>query len=279
MFTKLIDLYDYYKIDRNGANGGILTVYERAASKEIKKRIRPAMLIMPGGGYEMISEREAEPIALKYLGEGFSSFVLSYSLKTKYPAPLIEAMLAVAYIRDNAEIFDIDKNKVCAIGFSAGGHLAGLLATLYPKEAEFVKMPYVHVAVNAVILAYSDVSFTEYYHEGTRYGITGGDESLYRYLSVEKRVDENTAPAFIWQTFEDGCVPVENALILANAYKEFKVPFSLHIFEKGGHGLSTADKETCDLRVGQEYVKSVAKWFDLSIDWLKSKGFEAKTSE
>lgn len=88
-----VDLYERYGIPRNGASGGFLTAFIRTESAEIKKRIRPSVLIIPGGGYEVLSDREAEPIAIKFMNSGFCAFVLSYSLRTKYLAPLIEAML------------------------------------------------------------------------------------------------------------------------------------------------------------------------------------------
>lgn len=279
MFSETIDLYDFFKRERGLATGGQLKVYARTDSREIKKRIRPAVLIIPGGGYGILSDREAEPVALRYLNGGFCPFVLTYSLKTKYPAPLTEAMLAMAYIRGNTEKYGIDKQKVCATGFSAGGHLAGLLATVKEDEAELIGQTPDRIRPDGVILAYPVVTMGEYTHCDTRRNITGGEETLYCKLSVEKRVDKNSSPAFIWHTFEDDCVPVENSLTLANAYRRANAPFALHIFERGGHGLSLADDETCDLKAGQEYIKSVSKWFDLSLDWLKSRGFEVKTSE
>ncbi len=112
MICEKIDLYEYFKVERKGATGGYLTVYARTESKELKKRMRSAMLVIPGGGYWFLSDREGEPIALKYLDNGFCAFVLSYSLKTAYPTPLIEAMLAVKYIRENAVKYSLDKDKI-----------------------------------------------------------------------------------------------------------------------------------------------------------------------
>lgn len=271
MVYKVIDLYDCYKIDRRGANGGYLTMYARTESTELKKRVRPAMLVIPGGGYNMIADREGEPVALKYLDCGFVSFVLRYSVKTKYPIPLIEAMLAAAYIRDNAERYCVDKNELCAIGFSAGGHLAGLLATVKDEEAALAGKTAEQVKPDAVIMSYPVVTMGEFTHSDTRRNITGGAALLYDKLSVEKRIDGNAVPAFIWHTCGDDCVPVENSLMLAEAYRKVGVPFALHVFEHGWHGLSLADKETCDFTEAQKYLCGVGKWFALSLDWLKAK--------
>lgn len=269
MLTEKIDLYDFYKIQRNGARGGFLTVYARTESAETKRRVRPAMLIMAGGGYNMLSDRESEPIALKYLSAGFASFVLSYSVKTAYPAPLTEAMLAVRYIRENSAKYSVHKNKVCVIGFSAGGHLAGLLATAKGEEVALSGCDAEQVRPDAVIFSYPVVTMGDKTHCDTHRNVTGGDSSLNDKLSVEKRVDGNAVPAFMWHTFEDDCVPVENSLMLAGAYSLAGVPFSLHIFEKGGHGLSTADEETCDL-----FPCQVSEWFKLSVEWLAVRGIK-----
>ena len=274
MNIETIDLYKYFGKVRGNANGGYLTVYARTESNGIKTRIRPAMLVIPGGGYSMVSDREGEPVALKYIDSGFVSFVLSYSVQTPYPTPLVEAMLAVMYIRDNAEKYSVDKNKVCAIGFSAGGHLAGLLSTVKSREAHIINKSIKDIMPNGAVLCYPVVTMGAFAEKGTRKVITGEDASLYEELSVEKRVDDNSAPAFIWHTFEDNCVPVENSLMLAQAYRNNKAPFAMHIFEHGGHGLSLADEEVCDFTEDQQNLYKVGKWFDLSVDWLRAKGFE-----
>ncbi len=277
MKIKEVDLYEFFKIERKGASGGYVTVYARDESKEIKKRLRPAVLIFPGGGYGSLSDREAEPVALKFLANGFVAFVLSYSVKTKYPVPLIEAMLAMTYIRSQVNKYSINAEHICCIGFSAGGHLAGLLGSLTREEAELIDKDVNKVKPNALILSYPVVTMGEHTHFDSRAVITGGDESLYAKLSVDKRITADSAPALIWHTYEDDCVPVENSLSLVAAYRENKVPFALHIFEYGGHGLSTADDETCDFTIEQQHLYGVGKWFDLAIDWLKVRGFKIET--
>lgn len=273
MTVHTIDLYKHFNVPRVDANGGYLTVYARAESKELNPRIRSAMLVIPGGGYSILSDRESEPIALRYLNKGFVSFVLSYSVNAKYPTPLIEAMLAVRYIRENADKYSIDKNKICAIGFSAGGHLAGLLATVKQTEADMVNVTVSDVKPNAAILSYPVITLGEHTHEVTRDTIIGKDKTLTGKLSVEKRIDINSSPLFIWHSCEDDCVPVENSLLLVNACRKNGVTFALHIFEHGGHGLALCDGETNDFTAEQQHLYNVGKWFELSIDWLNSHGF------
>ncbi len=277
MVYKKIDLYEYFNIDRCGATGGTLTVFQRMQSIEMKHKLRPAMLILPGGGYGFLSEREGEPIALAYLDKGYTTFVLEYSIFTAYPTPLNEALMAMAYIKENAEEYHVDKNHVGIIGFSAGGHLSGLTITATDEEKAFLNgRP---CTPDAAILSYPVVTLGVLTHGGSRDVITDNGRIAYDKLSVEKRVTVNTTPAFIWATLEDDCVPVENSLMLANAYKKVGVPFSIHIFEKGWHGLSLSNIEVNDDNPWDRDLSCVGKWLDLSLDWLKSRGFMIKIEE
>lgn len=151
------------------------------------------------------------------------------------------------------------------------------MGSLTREEAELIDKDVNKVKPNALILSYPVVTMGEHTHFDSRAVITGGDESLYAKLSVDKRITADSAPALIWHTYEDDCVPVENSLSLVAAYRENKVPFALHIFEYGGHGLSTADDETCDFTIEQQHLYGVGKWFDLAIDWLKVRGFKIET--
>lgn len=276
MITERIDLYDYFNMPRKNVTGGYLEVYVRTPSKEINRKSRPAILIFPGGGYEFLSDREGEPVALAFLSKGYSAFVLNYSLNTSYPIPLNEAFMAVAYIRENAERYCVNPDKIAAIGFSAGGHLAGLLATATAEEVKSVPICPT-VLPNAVILSYPVVTMGEYTHECSRRVISDRAKISYEMLSVEKRVTKDSIPAFIWHTVEDNCVPLENSLMLAEAYRRAGVPFSMIVFEKGWHGMSLCNEETdnrdeCDLK-----NSFIGKWFELAIDWLSSRNFSMIT--
>lgn len=272
MIAEQIDLYEYFKAERKGAAGGFLTVYARTPSREISPKSRPAILVIPGGGYELLSDREGEPVALAFLAEGYAAFVLSYSLKTPYPAPLFEAFMAVAYIRENAEKYCVNRENVAAIGFSAGGHLAGLLATATAKEIG--SLPFkTSVLPDAAILSYPVVTMGELTHGGSRAVITDGGKIPYGSLSVEKRVAKNSVPAFIWHTAEDTCVPLENSLMLAQAYRSAGAPFGMVVFEKGWHGLSLCSAETDDRNENDLKVSAAGKWFSLALDWLSARGF------
>lgn len=274
MILETIDLYNYNGLQNNLPNGGKLNVYCRSASPEMSNKLRPAVLIFPGGGYGFLSDRENEPIVLEFVRAGYCAFVLSYSIHTPYPDPLNQALMAVGYIKQNAQKYGVDANKIVAIGFSAGGHLAALLATATKQEVDSVPNG---AKPNAVVLSYPVITMGEFTNEGTKNVITDNGKINPDSLSVENRVDCNSVPAFIWHTFEDDCVPIENSLLLASAYRKANVPFALHIFEKGCHGLSICNGEVnAQLPIDLQY-NHVSKWFDLALDWLHSRGFALKT--
>lgn len=272
MIYEKIDLYKYFGIKRKSGAVGYLTAYVPDNKECSENRKRPAMLVIPGGGYIYVSARESEPIAMRFNSLGYSAFVLDYSVKPLYfPTQLIEACMAMAYIRQNAKKYAVDVEHVCAVGFSAGGHLTGMLATLYSddtvknalKDAADLTRP------DAVILSYPVITGSlKYRNEVTMTAISAGKKNLIQKLSLEKLVNENSSPAFIWHTMNDDVVPVQNSLLMASAYAEHGVPFELHIFEKGIHGLSVATQETTHVN------KNAAVWIDLANNWLESRGFK-----
>jgi acetyl esterase/lipase len=236
-----------------------------------KNRIRPAMLVIPGGGYSHVSEREKDCIAFYYLNKGYNTFTINYSVNPiGFPHQLIEALMAVAYIRENAEELGVNKEQVAAVGFSAGGHLCGSIATLYdaPEVKNALKNVSVNLRPDAVILAYPVVTALVETHRGSFDVLCKGDKELEKRLSIETQVTQNTQPAFIWTTLNDGCVPSINSFEVALAYKKQGVPFEFHMFENGSHGLSLGTKETIFVN------ESIQPWLDLSITWLKGRGFD-----
>ncbi len=266
-----IDLYEYFNIARPESAAGYLTAYLLDEHDGHERRFRPAMLVIPGGGYAWLSDREREPIALKFLERGFNAFTLKYSVyPVSYPYQLIEGAMAIAYIRENYIDLGVDKEHVAAIGFSAGGHLCGMLATLTGEQVvkDALKDRFDICTPNAVVLSYPVICADEKIaHNGSMEKISGGDNDLRAKLSLESRVSSSSVPAFIWATVNDEGVPSENSLNMAFAYKRANVPFEFHLFEDGRHGLACCDEETF-------YVNNEAKeWIKLSINWLKKRGF------
>lgn len=272
-----VDLYEYFGFKKPIGASGKLSVCLHGVSNEInEKRKHPAMIVIPGGAYAYCSEREGEPVAIKFFSDGFNTFILNYSVEpNKYPTALIEAAMAAIYVRKNADELHVDGEKLAAIGFSAGGHLCGCLGILadenllniFGDDKKFIRP-------NAIILAYSVISSYRKPHEGSFLNLCGDNNELKKYLALEDRVDINSSPAFIFHTYGDDCVPVKNSLVLAAAYEEAGVPFDLHIFEKGRHGLSV-NNELCDSvtvlsqkRVSEDYKL----WQPMATKWLKERG-------
>ena len=162
MIVKTIDLYEYFGIKRKGNEAGFLTTYlPYQAEDHYPNRLRPAMLVIGGGGYAYVSGREKECEAVAFLANGFAAFTLDYSCApTRFPAQLLEGAMAMAYIRENADNLHVLKDKIAAIGFSAGGHLTGMLATLFNAEevVSVLKDKADLVRPDAVILSYPVIS-------------------------------------------------------------------------------------------------------------------------
>ncbi len=213
---------------------------------------RPAMIVVPGGGYQMVSPSEGELVAKKFYNEGYNTFVITYTtnLLAQNPLklqPLKDLSKAVMFLRKNAEVFKIIPNKIAICGFSAGGHLSASLAVHYDAKELKIGGEYENISnrPDAVILSYPVISSNSYVHKGSFSALLGENrtnEEL-EYMSVEKHVSQDTPPTFLWHTATDQPVPVENSYLFANACKEQRVPFELHVFGNGGHGLSLANED------------------------------------
>ena len=233
----------------------------------VGKKTRPAVLVCPGGGYEGCSAIEGEPVALRFVAEGYNAFVLNYAIapKNHYPEPQKNASDAISFIRKNADKFDIDPERIVVVGFSAGAHLAASVATMWDEEP--IKTPDGSNRPNAAILCYPVISYKRSSHKASFENLCGDNIELCEKLSLEERVSDKTPPCFIWHTFSDGVVPVENSLLFGLALKKAKIPFEMHIFPDGPHGLSLATEETACNEV--HINKRAQEWVGLSVKWLK----------
>ena len=271
MFYEKFQLWDKYP-------EATLTAY--VCDKYPKHDPRPAVIVCPGGGYGKLSPREAEPIVSYFFGKGMNCYLLHYSIEenAKDHAPLIQAALAIKTVRERAETDNTNPQKIYILGFSAGGHLAA-------SAGVFWNLPVVRDAVgvtdgtspeginrpDGMILCYPVITMGEFTHKGTAQRVSGHEiltEEDVLHFSIEKNVDATTPPAFIWHTFTDATVPVQNAIMLTAALAEAKVPFECHIFPEGPHGLALCNEETseCTQRL---IVPHAECWADLAVKWIR----------
>ncbi len=232
---------------------------------------RPCMVVCPGGGYGMVSQREAEPIALHLLPEGFNVFVLTYSVAPhRFPTQLVQVAAVMELIYENAEKWNCDTGRIAIMGFSAGGHLAAHYSVCYDCEAVRRVFPN-SKPVNASVLCYPVITADPAGgHLGSFDNLLGhqpGTEEEMNFFSCDKQVSAKTPPAFLWHTAADDCVPVNNSLLYAQALAKHSIPFALHIYPQGQHGLSTADEQTCDAL--PQDVAHAKTWLTEMKIWLK----------
>ena len=273
MEVNKIHLKDYFSfLGENGCDP-TLTTYIQYNMTEMKQenRKRPTLLICPGGGYGMCSQREAEPIAMAFLPLGMNAFVLDYSVApNKFPTQITEVAAAMELLYQKQDEWHVDTEKITIIGFSAGGHLAAHYSTSFdiPEVREVFPES---KAVNGSILSYPVITAEEgLCHQGSFKNLTGEyplSEENYKRFSLENCVSEKTPPAFIWHTAADNCVPVESALRYAAAMSKHKRPYELHIYPYGGHGGSTFDLQT--LNTVNDIAKYNSRWVQEAGEWLE----------
>jgi len=262
MITKSIDIWGdiEYKYKRDG----FIPTLDSYILKGDRKR--PAIIVCPGGGYTHLSEREGEAIAIQYNAMGYHAFVLNYSvIPRKHPQPLLDLSRSICLLRENAESFNIDSDSIAVIGFSAGGHLAACMGAHWNKPY-LLKQEGITKGLNkpnALILCYAFITEKgipiDYFK---RILEEDAPKSAYDEMSIENNITEDMPPCFIWHTLTDEKVPVENCLLLANALRQKNVPFELHIYPEGPHGMALATPETGKLQ------KGVESWMELCKTWL-----------
>jgi acetyl esterase/lipase len=226
---------------------------------------RSAMIVCPGGGYARRAPHEGAPVAEWLASRGHAAFVLDYRVAPyRHPWPLADALRAIRLVRAHAEEWQVDPKRVGILGFSAGGHVACSAATLFDRvqiaeddlAAKFSARP------DAVVGCYPVISFGAFAHEGCRNNLLGpdADPAAEAMLSLENSVSERTPPAFIWHSFDDPAVPVENALLFAEALSTVGVPVELHIFARaGGHGIGMGTDDN-----------PASAWTSLCARWLET---------
>ena len=208
------------------------------------------------------------PAAKNCSATGFNVFILKYSIgeNAKNFTPLIQLASTIAHIRYHSEEYCTEPHMIAVCGFSAGGHLAASSGTLFNEPRFLEKYAGSNdIRPDAMILSYPVITSDEFAHVGSIENVSadknGGD--TYNWFGLDQRVDAQTPPTFLWHTAEDEVVPVENSLKMALALSGAGVPFEMHIFPFGGHGMSV-----CNRTVGR-ISEHNAQWVDLCINWLR----------
>ena len=230
-------------INLNPGRNVTLTAYIQEVGGEYQFAKRPAILVLPGGGYAMCSDREADPVALAYMKAGYQAFILRYSTgKNKtWPNPLEDYEQAMALLQERAEEWHLDSSRVAAVGFSAGGHLCACAATIARHKPA------------AAILVYP--SILKDICDMCQPGMPQPNE----------HVTGETSPCFLVAARDDRTVDVKNSLMMQIALAEKGVPFESRIYSYGGHGFSTGE----DWILNNSLSPRIPHWVDDSIGWLK----------
>ncbi|MBQ8639852.1 MAG: alpha/beta hydrolase [Lachnospiraceae bacterium] len=229
--------------------------------------VRPCMIVVPGGGYCVVSPTEAEIVAKVFYEMGYQAFVLTYTTNRLMREPLKDQPMkdlsrAIRYVRKHAEEFRIRPDQVAICGFSAGGHLSASVCVYHMNVAEenpeysgYSNRP------DAAILSYPVITCGKYAHKGSFEALLGPEgepgskqAEAWEKMSLENHVTPATPPCFLWQTATDELVPVENSYFFAMACKDAGVPFAHHVFTEGAHGLSLANEDWEDGRFGTWYT-------------------------
>lgn len=249
-----------------------ITSYILDNDASMGERLRPLILICPGGGYGHLSFREGEAIAIRMNSLGYNACVLRYSLAPNaYPSQLFELASTIAFIRNNANLWQCDTNRIIVGGFSAGGHLAASLGTMWADGfiSEKLGIDKELLKPNGLLLAYPVITSGPFAHRGSFVNLLGEHyNGLVEDMSLEMRVNENTPKTFMWHTFEDKSVPLENSLYFAQSLRAHGIPFEYHVFPNGVHGLALCTQETNPLS-NDKFQPENACWIDMFKNWVE----------
>ncbi|MGC4108282.1 MAG: alpha/beta hydrolase [Thermomicrobiales bacterium] len=227
----------------------------------------PAMVVAPGGGYYFKAEHEGGPIAEWLNTLGIAAFVVDYRVAPhRHPAPLHDMQQAIRQVRANAARWNVDSDRVGVLGFSAGGHLSAAAATLWDLGEAGSDDPVARESSrpDVAVLCYAVISLVATPHVGSLENLLGPDasEAVMHAMSLDEQVNAETPPTFLWHTSDDAAVDVRHSLRFAAALRKHGVPFGLHVYPVGRHGLGLATEDT-----------TVGLWTAEAAIFLKDLGF------
>lgn len=246
---------------------------------------RPAVVIFPGGGYNITYTGEAEPIALKFTAQGIAAFVVWYSTVAKcpenpprFPQALAEGLTAVKYVRDHAAEFGINPHNIATLGFSAGGHLCACTGTLWkhPLLDPYLPGKRADYRPDKLILCYPVITPFGPHHQGSFDCLLGDRQTseMLELVSLDRQVSKDTPPVFLWHTFSDTGVPVHGSLRFGLALFEHQIPCEMHLFPQGPHALCSGDHTTL-AQCAPNQSLYVADWVEHACAFLLNETIQA----
>lgn len=256
-----------------------LTTYIQEHYKEIDIETRPLVLICPGGAYAYTSPREGEALAFQFLSMGYHAAVLNYSCAPAvYPTALTELAYSIRLIREHALEWHVNPRQIIVLGCSAGGHLAASMGVFWEEDFLAKALGVTDrelLRPDGLILCYPVITTGEFAHKGSIQNLLGiskeelekGENPLIARMALENQVSSKTPPVFLWATFTDGSVPVENSLLFVSALRRAGVRTEFHMYPCGGHGLSLGTYLTGSKAVQEE----VSSWIKLVHTWIENR--------
>ncbi|MHB8129240.1 MAG: alpha/beta hydrolase [Mobilitalea sp.] len=276
---------------QDGVSNATLTAYIQDSPTEVFPESRPAIIICPGGAYIGITEKETEPVAIRFLAAGYQAFVLRYSIGAelaRFPAPFIDAAKAVMIVRENARRWCVNPDKICLCGFSTGGQVAAILAATWQEDylANALKADNQLFKPNALLLGYPLLDMYQFNLKNldkspemnnllemiysTAYGSLNPSKQLMEEWNCKNRITSYMSPTYLWRTAEDAFVDVQDSLDFIRALSVNNIPYEFHFFEKGAHGLSLGDQTVGYSEADMRKHGNVHKWVELGLNWLKT---------
>lgn len=236
--------------------------------KEYVAGSKGAVVVCPGGAYAGRAEHESDAIGEWFKSIGITAIVLEYRVAPyKHPAEISDVQRAIRYVRYNADKYGIDKDKIAVMGFSAGGHLAGMASVHYDKKMyePTDEIDNESARPDLSILCYPVIDMGEYRHDGSRLNLIGTRPTteMREFMSLHKQITDDTPEAFLWHTSSDDAVPVMNSLLYAQGLAERRINYEMHVYPMGPHGLGLAKDNPY-----------VAKWSRDLEEWLKYKDWK-----
>lgn len=273
-----------------GISNATLTAYIQDSFQEYQSITeRPAVILCPGGAFLGITEKEAEPVALQFIAEGYQVFLLRYSVgleAARLPNPMIDAAKAISFVRENAKRWYINPNKIILTGFSTGGFVAAALGATWQEDylSKALNVDNSILKPNALLLAYPilDMKLLQEQLKNKSqemqtliemmfqviYGTQYPNQAQLDEWKIRRRITASMPPTFLWSTTEDGIIGNSANLEFVQILNAINIPYEFHLFQLGPHGISLGD-----YRVGysEKQVKSFGnsiKWIDMALNWI-----------